>query len=146
MAIQTAYSATLAKGRAGQIADMRLTDIVTRECEDATLAAGLAVIKGTADDQVKVGAAGVFVGFAVLDDTLPPSAANQDKYLAGDSVAVMQRGAMLITAPASITAGQAVYRTAAGVITNVSTDNTLIANAIFETSGSSGALVVVALK
>lgn len=146
MAIQTAYSATLVKGYHGQVADMRLTDILTRECEDATLGFGLAVIKGTGDEQVKVGAAGTFVGLTVRDPSLPPSAANQDKYLDGDAVAVMQKGAMWITAPATITAGEAVYRTAAGALTNVSTSNTLIAGAIFETGGASGALVRVALK
>lgn len=146
MAIQTAYSDTIAKAYNGMIADMRLTEVITRECEDATLAIGVAVIQGTADDQVKVGAAGVYVGITVRDITLAPDATNQDKYLAGDSVAVLSRGAIWLTAPATITAGQPVYRTAAGVITNVSTSNTLIAGAVFETGGASGALVRVGLR
>lgn len=146
MAIQTAYSDTIAKAYNGMIADMRLTEVITRECEDATLAIGVAVIQGTADDQVKVGAAGVYVGITVRDITLAPDATNQDKYLAGDSVAVLSRGAIWVTAPATITAGQPVYRTAAGVITNVSASNTLIDGAVFETGGASGALVRVGLR
>lgn len=147
-AVQTSYAESQAIAYNGMVADSRLTDILSREVEDATLAVGLAVIKGTADDQVKIGAAGTYVGVTIKDVTLPPpaSSANQDKYIAGQTCAVITRGAVWVVAPATITAGEAVYRTSAGVITNVSSGNTLIAGATFETSGASSALVRVGLR
>lgn len=147
-AVQTTYANSQATAYNGMVADARLTDILSRECEDATLGFGLAVIKGTADDQVKVGAAGTYVGVTVKDVTLPPpaSSANVDKYIAGQTCAVITRGAVWVVAPATITAGQPAYYTAAGVITNVSSGNTLIAGATFETSGASTTLVRLALR
>lgn len=145
-AVQTAYSDKMSYAYNGMVADSRLTDILSREVEDATLAVGIAVIKGTADDQVKIGAAGTYVGITVKDVTLPPDATNQDKYLQKQTCAVITRGAVWVVAPAAITAGQAAYYTAAGVVTNVSSGNTAIPNAAFETSGALGALVRVGLR
>ena len=48
MAIQTAYNATMSAARAGMIADMRGSTLISRTVEDATLGFGVPVTKGTA--------------------------------------------------------------------------------------------------
>ena len=147
-AVQTTYADKQATAYNGMVADTRLTDILSREVEDATLGFGLAVIKGTAEDQVKVGAAGTYIGITVKDVTLAPpaNAANVDQYIAGQTCAVITRGAVWVVAPATITAGQPAYYTSAGVVTNVSSGNTAISGATFETGGASGDLVRVGLR
>lgn len=116
MAVQTTYADKHVKAYKGMVGDMRLTEVISREAEDATLAVGVAVIQGTDDNEVKVGAAGKFLGVTVRDITLAPDA-NQDLFEAGDTVPVLTRGAVWVVAPATVSAGDAVYRTSAGVLT-----------------------------
>lgn len=148
MTTQTTYANRMSAGYEGQIADQRLKNVITALCEDATLAAGLAVIQGTADSECKVGAAGVFLGITVRDPTLAPNrtVADQDKYKAGDNVNVLDFGPVWVKTLAICTAGAPVYRTAAGAITPTSTSNTLIANARFLDSGAADAIVRISLK
>ncbi|WP_072389859.1 DUF2190 family protein [Hyphomicrobium sp. CS1GBMeth3] len=142
--VQPNYNAAPDIGYEGQIADMRSYEAVSRICEDATLAFGRAVIRGTADNQVKVGAAGKFVGITMRDITLP--AANNDAYKQGNTVAVMTRGTMFAIPGANVADGDAVYYTATGALTNVATDNTLIPNAVWERTTSSGNLGLIRLQ
>lgn len=116
MAVQTTYADKHVKAYKGMVADMRLTEVISRETEDTTLAVGVAVIQGTDDNGVKVGAGGVYVGVTVRDITLSPDS-NQDLFEAGDTVPVITRGAVWVVAPATVVAGNQVYRTAAGVLT-----------------------------
>lgn len=113
--VQPNYNATLERGYEGQIADMRLSDVISRVCEPASVGFGLAVIRGTADNQVKLGAAGEFIGLSIRDVTLP--AANEDVYKAGNTIGVMVKGTMFCKAIAAVSAGDPVYRTATGTLT-----------------------------
>lgn len=113
--VQPNYNATLDRGYEGQIADMRLSDVISRVCEPASIGFGLAVIRGTADNQVKLGAAGEFIGLTVRDITLP--AANEDVYKAGNTIGLMVKGTMFCKAIAAVSAGDPVYRTATGTLT-----------------------------
>lgn len=140
--VQSSYTANQAVGLPGQPADMIRYDAVSRRVEDATLAYGVAVIQGTAADQVKVGAAGNFIGITVKDITLTPEV---DNYVQTETAAVMIRGSMWVTVSGNVTAGAAVYRTATGTLNATSAENTLVANAIWETTASSGALARIRL-
>lgn len=115
MALQTTYSDRIGLGYAGQVIDMTLTDIVSREVESAAIGFGKAVIRGTGDRGCKVGGAGEFIGLTVRDITLPPDRA--DAYAVGDTAAVMTKGTMLVTAASAVDAGDAVYRTPTGTLT-----------------------------
>lgn len=115
--VQPNYDATLAVGYEGQMADMRLSDVISRVCEPASIGFGLAVIRGTAANQVKLGAAGEFIGLSVRDVSLP--AANEDVYLVGNTIGVMVKGTMFAKAIAAVTHGDPVYYTATGTLTNV---------------------------
>lgn len=127
MAVQTTYSDRIGLGYAGQVIDMTLTDIISREVETAAVGFGKAVIRGAADRGVKAGAAGQFVGITVRDVTLPPE--RNDEYAVGDTAALMTRGAMLVTASAAVAAGDAVYRTPTGALTNVIGERTATSEA-----------------
>jgi hypothetical protein len=120
--VQPNYDATLSAGYEGQIADTRLSDIISRICEPASIGFGLAVIRGTAANEVKLGAAGEFVGLSVRDLALP--AANEDVYLVGNTMGVMVKGTMFAKAIAAVTHGDKVYRTPTGTLTNVIGDRT----------------------
>lgn len=143
MAVQSTYSDNIAIAYNGMVADMRLTEIISREVEDATLAIGVAVIQGTADDQVKIGAAGTFVGVTVKDVTLDPS--QSDVYEDGDTAAILTRGALWVTAGGAVTAGAKVYYSATGTLSALNTDTEII-GALWETTAASGALARISLK
>lgn len=115
--VQPNYNATMDIGYEGQIADMRSYDGVSRICESASIGFGLAVIKGTGDKDVKLGAGGLFIGLTVRDIALP--AANEDAYLEGNTVGVMTRGTMFCKAVAAVNAGDDVFYTSTGTLTNV---------------------------
>lgn len=120
--IQPNYNAVPDRGYEGQLADARFSDLVSRICEPASIGFGKAVIKGTADGQVKLGVAGLFVGLTWRDMSLP--AANEDVYKAGNTVAVMVKGTMFAKALAACVAGDKVYRNPTGGLTNVLGDRT----------------------
>ncbi len=144
MAIQTAYADRLALGYIGQVADMSLSDIMSREVETASIGFGVAVIQGTSDHGCKTGAAGVFLGITVRDIALDPT--NADLYTVGDTAAIMTRGTMFVTAGEAVVAGDVVYRTAAGVLNKTATGNTLIVGARWETTAANGALARIRLS
>ena len=140
--VQSNYTAAQAVGLPGQPADMLRYDAVSRIVEDATLAYGIAVIKGTADNEVKIGDDGIFIGLTVKDVTNIPEV---DTYVAGDTAGLMIRGTMWVTVSGNVTAGAVVYRTPTGTLNATSTDNVLVANAIWEDTASSGALARIRL-
>lgn len=140
--VQPNYNATLERGYEGQIADMRLSDVISRVCEPASVGFGLAVIRGTADNEVKLGAAGEFIGLSIRDVTLP--AANEDVYKAGNTIGVMVKGTMFCKALAACSAGDRVYRTPTGGLTNVIGSRTASAEAADGNTGTGtmGAITV----
>lgn len=144
-AIQTTYADRLSNGYAGQVADLSLSDVISREVETSGgINFGLPVIQGTADRQCKIGAAGVFVGITVRDPSLLGDA-HADKYLVNETAAVMTKGVIWVLAGEDVVAGDAVYRTAAGVLNKTSSGNTLIVGARWETTALSGALAKLRL-
>ena len=78
------------------------------------------------------------------DPTLPASAG--DQYATGLTAAVMTKGVIWVTAAVAVTAAQPVYFTSAGALTNVSTSNTLITNALWESTTTAGGLAKLRLN
>lgn len=140
--VQPNYNATMDRGYEGQIADMRLSDKISRLCEPASIGFGLAVIRGTADNEVKLGAAGEFVGLSIRDVALP--AANEDVYKAGNTIGVMVKGTMFCKAIAAVSAGDPVYRTPTGTLTKVIGSRTAsaVAGGSNTGNGTMGAITV----
>lgn len=130
-------------GMAGQIADLTDASSVSRVAEDATLAFGVAVIQGTADRHVKVGAGGAFIGVTLLDKTLLPEP-TVDTYVQNNGVNVLIRGAVFVKAVAAVAAGDVVHYTATGTLTN--TGGTLVPNARWETTTAANGIGIVRLR
>ena len=141
--VQTAFTATQAPAFLGQIADgEQVTNVISRTIDQASanpVSFGDPVLQGATDGTVQSvsGGTGPFRGIAVRDATLPPSAG--DQYAAGLTAAVMTKGVIWVNAAAAVTAGQAAYFTAAGLLTNVATSNTAITGALWDsTTGAAG--------
>lgn len=144
MTIQATYADRLALGYTGQVADMSLSEIMSREVETASIGFGVAVIQGAADHGCRTGAAGVFLGITVRDIALDPT--NADLYTVGDTAAILTRGTMFVTAGEAVVAGDLVYRTTAGVLNKTAIGNTLVANARWDTSAANGELARIRLS
>ncbi|MDX0605226.1 DUF2190 family protein [Sinorhizobium medicae] len=142
-AIQTTYSATHARWIEGMNLNMEPSVVVTRLAEDVEgIGFGKVCVQGTADNQVVDSeATAKFAGIAVLDTTRPSG-----KYDQYDNVSVMKKGVIVVQASVAVAVGDAVYYVpATGVLTNVSTGNTLIPNAQWDTSTAGAGLAALRL-
>ncbi|MDX0930580.1 DUF2190 family protein [Sinorhizobium medicae] len=142
-AIQTTYSATHARWIEGMNLNMEPSVVVTRLAEDVEgIGFGKVCVQGTADNQVVDSeATAKFAGVAVLDTTRPSG-----KYDQYDKVAVMKKGVIVVQASVAVAVGDPVYYVpATGVLTNVSTGNTLIPNAQWDTSTAGAGLAALRL-
>lgn len=143
-AVQTTYNSRLSNGHVGEIADLGESDVISRDVQPSGgIAFGVAVIQGTADNQGTIGAAGLFLGISVRDPAV--NAGNGDKYNQYDNAAIMRAGVIWVTAGEAVNFGDAVYRTAAGLLNKTSAGNTLIAGARWESTVAGSALAKVRL-
>ena len=145
-AVQTTYSATMSAARAGMIADMRGSTLVSYNTE-AALAFGVPVSKGTAEGQCKLTAAGAtdIIGITVRDRSV---AAGQDAYAQYDSARVMTEGAIWVTVTdaGGVAAGDLVWvKKADGTFSNADAGSagSLKINGRWETTAANGALAVI---
>ncbi|KQV28109.1 hypothetical protein ASC97_07100 [Rhizobium sp. Root1203] len=142
-AVQTTYAAQHARWIEGMVLNMEPNDIVTRVAEDVEgIGFGKVGVQGTADIQVVDSEATVkFTGIAVLDTTQPTG-----KYEQYSNVALMKKGVIVVQASVAVAVGDPVYYVpATGVLTNVSTSNTLIAGAQWDTSTAGAGLAALRL-
>lgn len=137
------YNATMAPAFEGMIAETQFKDATSRRVETAAgIGFGLAVTKGTADAQVRLGGT-VFVGITVADHGQPGN-----RYEQNAVAACLRRGTIWVKADGAVTAGSPVtYTTATGLVGQraVAAGIVAVPDAIFETSGASGDLVRVYL-
>lgn len=151
-AIQTTFTQTIAPAYEGMIADSRDQTILSLQLESAAgIGFGKVAVKGTADRQIRVSeAARAFRGFTVATHFAGFAAGTQgtkDTYDQYETVPVMIVGSLWVMASVAVAVGDPVYYVpATGVLTNVATSNTLIPDAIFETSTSGSGLAVVSIK
>ncbi|MER8806037.1 structural cement protein Gp24 [Mesorhizobium australicum] len=142
-AIQTTYNAQHARWIEGMVLNMEPSVIVSRLCEDVEgIGFGKVAVQGTADNQVVDSEATVkFCGIAVLDETQPTG-----KYEQYATAAIMKKGVIVVQASVAVAVGDPVYYVpATGVLTNVPTSNTLIANAQWDTSTAGAGLAALRL-
>lgn len=143
-AVQTTYSAQHARWFEGMILNSEPHLIVSRDAEDVEgIGFGKVCVKGSGDENVVDSEAGVpFEGIAVADVTKPG-----DTYAQYDSVNVLKKGVIVVTASVAVTKGDPVYYVpATGVLTNVvGGGNTLIADAFWDTSTGGAALAALRL-
>ena len=148
-AVQTTYNSTMSAARAGMIADMRGSTLVSYNTE-AALAFGVPVSKGTAEGQCKLTAAGAtdIIGITVRDRSV---SAGQDAYAQYDSARVMTEGAIWVTVTdaGGVAAGDLVWvKKADGTFSNADAGagGSLKINGRWETAAANGALAVLSFN
>ncbi|ESQ83247.1 hypothetical protein AEAC466_13425 [Asticcacaulis sp. AC466] len=142
-AIQSTYAAQHARWVEGLVLTTEPNVIVTRIAEDAEgVGFGKVCVQGDADNTITDSEPSKkFEGIAVLDATQPNG--TYERYA---SVAVLKKGVVAVQASVAVAKGDAVYFVpATGVLTNVSTNNTLIPNAQWDTSTSGAGLAALRL-
>ncbi len=149
MAVQTTYS-TMTAARAGQIADMQESyNAFSRTVATAAgIAFGAPVQRGASDGLAKAigdGSATTFLGVAMR--TQSRDANNPDKFAEYEDVRILDKGVIWVTVGANVAQGDAVYFvTATGVWTNSATSATSVANAVWDSTATSGNLAILRLK
>lgn len=142
-AVQTSYSATHARWVEGMVLNSEPCVVVSRIAEDAEgIGFGKVCVQGTADNQVVDSeATAKFAGISVLDVTK-----DGDTYAQYDTVAVMKKGVIVVSASEAVAVGDPVYYTpATGVLSKTSISNTLIPNAQWDTSTAGAGLAALRL-
>lgn len=146
-AVQSTYSLTIGAARAGMIANEEaLTNVISKIVDSAgAIGFGKVVVQSSeGDDKIKIPTAGgAFRGITVRDVTLRPD--DNDQYAVGENAAVLTKGVIWVLPSVNVAAGDAVYFTAAGVLTNVPTSNTQIVGALWESAGSTTVLAKLRL-
>lgn len=132
-------------GAAGVPSDMHGWDADSRILESAAAGFGLAVSQGEADDGAVLGGA-TFCGITVADKTLDHD--TPDQYEEGDTMAVLNRGDIWVTAATAVVAGrQAYYNSVTGEIGASDVDNAVaIAGAKFLDTADADAVARVRLS
>jgi hypothetical protein len=147
--LQPTYNDAPVAGFVGRIADATPATVISRENDIAAatnIAFGRVVVRGSDPaNTVKDGALGTaFLGIALVNVATRPDAA--DQYQPGDVVAVLTRGCVWVNGAVAVNAGDSAYFTSAGAITNVSTSNTAIPNAKFDSTTSGAGLAKLRLS
>lgn len=141
--VVVSYTTKNPLGFPGMIAESQMIKDVASKVvvTTATIPFGVAVGAGASDGSVRLGGTGAYQGITVAD-----LSRTADQYVLGEVAGVIRKGTVWVTASVAVVPSDTVYYVpATGVITNVSTGNTAIPGAKFETTAAAGALVRVYL-
>lgn len=116
--VQTTYDAGIAVALPGLVADNNPERTISKKVETAAIPFGLAVSRGTADDQVVLGGDDNYVGIAKrVHDQENPVGSESSEYAVGDTIAVVQEGSIFLNVTTNGIDGAALkYIDATGVI------------------------------
>lgn len=144
--VQTNYTSDMAHGLPGLVMNMEPYRLISRLLENGPLMFGAPVAQGAMDTGVIPALAGgaPYMGIAVVDDSVRP-ASLPDQYATTDTVNIITRGVVWVTASVAVTPRQPAYYDATGKITNVSASNTAIPNASFDRTAAAGGIVPLRL-
>lgn len=107
--VQSTYGDAQAQGVPGMIADMIPATMISRTCEDAAgIGFGLAVAQGTDENGCSAFSSGdtAIMGISVRERSV---SAGQDKFQQYESVRIMTKGAIFVTASVAVNPGDPVY-------------------------------------
>jgi len=155
--VQNSYDFKHAEGFVGQMADLQLTNVLSRNAEASEIDFGLAVVRGTADDQCKLATAtgGSFLGLTVRTIAGTANTAGDRKYQINESVNILDEGVIYAICEDGCVPGDDVFfrHTVAGVEvlgalrTDADTaDADQIPNAVWDTTTAAGEIGRVKLK
>lgn len=143
-AIQTSYPLYQAVAFEGMVANSIPRTVISRLVETAAgIGFGKVAVRGTADNQCRVAAVGLgFLGITIADPT--QVGGTVDTYPQYAVAAIMTKGAVWVQASVAVADGDPVYFVpATGVLTNASSGNTLIPNAVWDTTTTGAGLAVL---
>lgn len=142
--VQSTYTATIAAGFPGMVADGETSNRISRTVEDAAgIAFGKAAFRGAGDHGVSATpVAGKFMGVTIADVSVQPvpGGVAADIYPQYATAGLLRSGKIWVVAGVNVADGDQVYVTAAGVFTNVVGANILIP-AEFDDTVSAAAMV-----
>jgi len=149
MPAQTSYSRLHDARVHGSLNDMNDNEIQSGSAEVA-IPIGIAVARGTADDQVVLASAVDFLGVAIRDLSLEGLITTQViSYKIGDIVSVLRSGRINLACPTGCTAGDPVnFVDATGVIDagTAVAGETQVGGATWETTTAAGDVGIVRFK
>lgn len=144
--LQNTFGDDIALGYPGMEADGELSNIITGTLEGSTACAfGRPVYKGVADRGVSLTVSANLRGFAIAHKGNVVTANRAaDVYAPGDTLPIKNRGKIWVTSSVAVAKDDQVYVTSAGVITNVSTSNTIATGWFFDdTIAAAGVVRIV---
>ena len=147
--VQTDYNRTQAPAIAGLVADLEQSDIISRTAE-VDIDFGKPAVRGGADNLCRPGdgASQRFLGISVRDVTIDPSK-NPNKYSTNDTVSIIRKGPIWVTASVAVSQGDVVHydHSNEGAWTNTSGANTTeVTNAEWDTTAGAGELAIIRLR
>lgn len=148
--VQFSYPGNLAPGYEGMVANMEVTNIISRNIETAGgIGFGKPAYQGTADQGIATSGS-VLRGVTVVDHFARPAAyapnpvnaaaTSGDAYAQGDTVSVLTRGVIWVVVSGAVTAGAPAYLTSGQVWSATASGNTAVPNASFDSSAANGGL------
>lgn len=141
MSVQSTYNRYHPQAQAGMPATMTGWDADTRNVETGPIPFGVAVSKGTEDNDIVKGGS-LFAGVSIRDITLVHDTA--DQYEDGDDAGILVRGDIWVAVEDDVAAKtQILYNTTTGALG--SSGGTAIAGSVWMTSASAGGLAVARL-
>lgn len=149
--IQDTYNDAPARGYPGMVVNMEPSDRLSRTVEDAAgLAFGAAAFRGTGDrGTTGTPAAGAELGFVIADHGQPLlPGGTADTIPQYDSAAIIGRGVVCVQVGADVDAGDPVYVTPAGVVTNddAGVGNVEMVGWVFDETVANGGICAVARR
>ena len=156
MSVQTAYDFKHAEGFVGQMADLQLTNVLSKTVEASEIDFGLAVVRGTTDTECKLATAtgGSFLGLTVRTVAGTADATGVRKYQIDESANILDEGVIYAICEDGCTQGDPVsFRYVAGtgqlgglVTTPVVGETDVIANAVWDETIAAGEIGRVKFK
>ena len=154
--VQTSYELEHIDGFVGQFADLQLTNVFSRTVETAEIDFGLAVVRGTADDQcILPSATGqFFLGITARTIAGTADTAGDRKYQPEESANILDEGVIYAICEDGCIPGNPVsFRYVAGtgqvgglLTTPVALETDVIPNAVWETTTAAGEIGRVKFK
>lgn len=146
--LQTAYTDQVAPGFAGMVANAETSNRITRTNEDsASLPFGRAVFRGAQDHGCTATVGAGFLGISIAHEALGLlAAATPDAFPQNASVPIMTMGVIWVNASVAVAKGDQAYVTSAGLLTNVSTGNTILTGWFFDTTTAAAGIAKLAKR
>lgn len=147
---QSTYDAVRPVGYAGMIANGETSNRISRTVEDATaIGFGKPVFRGTGDHGVTATPSAALMGITIANYAAPAVVATgvqADAYPQLSTAGILTQGVVWVQSSVAVADGDQAYVTSAGVITNVSTSNTILTGWFFQDTLSAAGLTRLAKR